>query len=75
MEEIAVENLLMALKDVRKSQVNDLHILYDEGADVMYVNFGPPVQADDTEIGEDDILYRYRNNKMIGLTVTQFSKR
>lgn len=75
MKEIAVDNLLSALKAVKKSHVKDLHILYDEATDVMYVNFGPPVPADDTDLGNDNILYRYKNNKIIGLTLTHFSKR
>jgi len=52
-----------------------LHIRYDKEADVMYVSFGPPVPADDSEMGEDDILYRYKNGSVVGLTVTHFSDR
>ncbi len=40
----------------------------------MYVSFGPPVPADEREMGEDDILYRYKNGEVIGLTVTHFSE-
>ena len=75
MEEIVVDNLLLALRAVKESHIKDLHILYDEAADVMYVNFGPPIPADDTDLGDDDILYRYKNDKIIGLTLTHFSKR
>ena len=75
MEEIVVDNLLLALRAVKESHIKDLHILYDETADVMYVNFGPTIPADDTELGDDDILYRYKNDKVIGLTLTHFSKR
>jgi uncharacterized protein YuzE len=54
---------------------DNLHIRYDKGADVMYVSFGPPVPADDSELREDDILYRYKVGEVIGLTVTHFSNR
>lgn len=75
MEEIIVDDILNALKAVKNSHAKDLHILYDELADVMYVNFGSPVAADETELSEDDILYRYKDGKINGLTLTHFSKR
>lgn len=75
MEEIVVDNILDALKAVKNSHAKDLHILYDEEADVMYVNFGAPVPADNTELSEDNILYRYKEGKTIGLTLTHFSQR
>jgi len=42
---------------------------------VMYVNFGPLLPADDSELDDDDILYRYRDGEIIGLTITHYSKR
>lgn len=68
-------DIMQALKAIKHSNANDLHIRYDNDADVMYVSFGPPLPADDTEIGDDDILYRYRDGEVIGLTVTHFSER
>lgn len=70
-----VSDILDALKAVKHSNANDVHIQYDRDADVMYVNFGVPVPADESELGDEDILYRYQNGKIIGLTVTHFSKR
>lgn len=75
MAEIIIPDIMQALKAVGHSNANDVHIRYDSTADVMYVNFGAPIPADDSELGEDDVLYRYRNGEMIGLTVTHFSKR
>ena len=75
MEEIVMDNILEALKAVKNIHAKDLHILYDEKADVMYVNFGAPVPADNSELGEDNILYRYKEGKTIGLTLTHFSQR
>jgi uncharacterized protein YuzE len=75
MAEVIIQDIMQALKSVRNSNANNLHIRYDEEADVMYVSFGPPVPADDSEMGEDDILYRYRDGEVVGLTVTHFSNR
>ncbi len=52
-----------------------LNIQYDCDADVMYVNFGPLFPAEDSELDDDNILYRYKNGKIIGLTITHYSKR
>ena len=75
MAEVVIPEMMQALKAVRLSKANDLHIRYDEAGDVMYVNFGTPVPADDSEMGDDDILYRYANGAVIGLTITHFSLR
>jgi uncharacterized protein YuzE len=75
MAEIIIPYIMEALKAVSHSNANNLHIRYNKGADVMYVSFGAPVPADDTELGEDDILYRYKDGEVVGLTVTHFSNR
>ncbi len=75
MAEVNVINIMQALKAVSYSNADNLHIRFDKEADVMYVNFGPPIPADDSEMGDDDILYRYKNGEVIGLTVTHFSER
>jgi uncharacterized protein YuzE len=75
MAEVIIPDIMQALKAVGHSNANDVHIRYDAKADVMYVSFGAPIPADDSELGEDDVLYRYRNGEMVGLTVSHFSKR
>lgn len=75
MAEIMIPEMMEALKVVKQSNVNDLHIRYDREADVMYVSIGAPIPADDTELSDDDILYRFAGGKMIGLTITNFSTR
>ncbi len=75
MEEIMTDNILDALRAVKRSNANDLHIQYDREADVMYVNFGAPIPADDSELDDNDVLYRYRQGEIVGMTFTHFSKR
>lgn len=75
MAEIMIPEMMQALKVVKQSNVNDLHIRYDREADVMYISIGVPVPADNTELSDDDILYRYADGQMIGLTITNFSAR
>jgi len=75
MAEVIIPDIMKALKAVSHSNANNLHIRYDQEADVMYVSFGAPMPADDSELGEDDILHRYRDGEVVGLTVTHFSNR
>lgn len=51
-----------------------LFIDYDEEADVLYVSFGKPQKADDAIHGEDDIIRRKKDGKIIGLTILNASR-
>ncbi len=43
--------------------------LYDEDADVLYIEFKKNVQADNTEMQNENFIIRYLDNEVIGLTV------
>ncbi len=54
----------------------DLWSNYDKQADVLYVNLSKPAKkADSTTITEDDIILRYLNNNLIGLTFLHVSEK
>ena len=57
------------------SKLEKLDVDYDEEADVLYISFGPPVPASDSKILENDIVVRYKGDKIIGLTVPSLKKR
>jgi uncharacterized protein YuzE len=42
---------------------------YDEGADVLYLNFKKPAHADDSKMTADDIIVRYEKGEIIGITI------
>ena len=48
---------------------------YDEEAECLYFHFKKPNNADYTEMTDDDIIIRYENEEIIGLTVLNASKR
>ena len=48
---------------------------YDADADVLYINFKKPSIATDSELTDDDVLIRYENDEVIGLTILNVSKR
>ena len=41
---------------------------YDEEADVLYISFRKPQQATNSEM-EDNVIYHYRNDELVGVTV------
>ena len=47
---------------------------YDQEADTLYIHFKKPNHADHSEMTEDDIIIRYENNEIIGVTVLNASK-
>lgn len=51
---------------------------YDAEADVLYIGFERPQRAtdtDDTEIADEGILLRYREDRLVGITVLEASTR
>jgi len=52
-----------------------LMIDYDKEADILYLNFDRQIQADDSELTDDEVLIRYKDQKVIGFTILNASKR
>ena len=48
---------------------------YDEKADVLYISFGKPKEAQNSIEIEDGIIYRIANNEIVGITITHFKAR
>lgn len=48
---------------------------YDEEADVLYINFKHPSRASDSELTDEDIIIRYEDDEVIGLTILHASRR
>jgi len=67
-----VLNIVPELLGLMKSKI---WTLYDREADVLYVDFKKPSHADDSELTDDDVIIRYENNEVIGLTILNASKR
>ena len=64
-------NLANAIKTLPKKNT---WTFYDVEADVLYINFHQPaLAADNSELTNEDILIRYQNNEIIGLTILNVS--
>lgn len=48
---------------------------YDQEADVLYINFKKPTRANDSELLENDVLVRYEQGEVIGITILNASRR
>ena len=73
METLAVEEIKNILPYFLKYK--NLWANYDKDADTMYLHFKKPNHADYTEMTEDEIIVRYKDNEIIGLTILNASKR
>lgn len=50
-------------------------VSFDADADVLYFNFKKPSQADDSELTADDILIRYQEGEVVGVTILHATRR
>ena len=48
---------------------------YDEEADVLYLHFKKPNNADHSEMTDDDLIIRYKDKEVIGVTILNASQR
>ncbi|ODS29667.1 MAG: hypothetical protein SCARUB_05236 [Candidatus Scalindua rubra] len=48
---------------------------YDKEADVLYISFKRPQRATDSEMLDNGVLLRYKEDELVGLTVLEASKR
>ena len=48
---------------------------YDSEADVLYISFRRPQEATDSEMTDEGILLRHRNDQFVGITVLDASTR
>jgi uncharacterized protein YuzE len=47
---------------------------YDSETDVLYINFDPPQPADDSDITDEGVIIRLRDNRIVGLTILNATK-
>jgi uncharacterized protein YuzE len=75
MAETAVMEIFKALPYIRKTGAKHVWFDIDEEADVLYITFEKPQNATDTDILENGVFLRLRDKKVVGITITNFSKK
>ncbi len=48
---------------------------YDREADVLYISFKKPSHADDSKFLDNDVVVRYEEGEVVGITVMNASRR
>lgn len=71
---VNLENVMTFVPQVLKLEQNNIWLSYDEEADVLYLNFKKPSRADDSELLDNDVIVRYENDEVVGLTILNASK-
>ena len=75
MASVTVEQYVSLIPAVKHSPKQYLWSSYDAEADVLYVNFKKPSHADDSELTDDDVIIRYEQGQVVGLTILNASQR
>jgi uncharacterized protein YuzE len=55
--------------------IRNIELDYDAKGDVLYINFGKPQEADDSDVTEEGVVICLREGKIVGLTILNASKR
>lgn len=61
-------NIVKSVPYLLQMPSNRTSLDYDEEADVLYISFKKPQRATDSKM-EDNIVYHYRNEELVGITV------
>ncbi len=75
MAAIEIERMLTLVPQLLEIPHSRIWTTYDKDADVLYVNFKKPSHADDSKLTDDDIIVRYEEGQIIGITILNASKR
>ena len=70
-----IEDYLKLVPVVKKAPQGYMWVSYDDGADVLYINFKKPSHATDSELTDEDVIIRYEGDEVVGLAVLHASKR
>lgn len=70
-----VKEIFEIIPHLKKLGSKNVWFDLDEEADVLYVSLERPQRATDTDIMDDGTFLRLRGKKVVGLTITNFSKR
>lgn len=75
MAEKFVGDYLKFLPLLRGLPNGNVWISFDKDADVLYVNFSNTEDSDDAELSDDDVIFRFKGDKIVGFTILHASKR
>jgi uncharacterized protein YuzE len=71
----SIQDYISLIPMLEQSSQNYMWFSYDDEADVMYINFKKPAFATDSELLDNDIILRYENKEIIGITILHAKER
>ena len=72
----AIAGALALARQAANFPASKMWLDFDEEADVLYISLKRPQQATDTvEVDDGEILLRYRNKELVGITVLNATRR
>ena len=75
LEEKNIGYLLKAVGHLVKLPQTRMWLDYDSEADVLYLHFEEKPSSTHSEMRDDGIIFDYRGNRLIGLTILEASHR
>ena len=69
-----LNEILSIVPHVIKLSEDRMLIDYDREADVLYVSFKRPQEATDSEMLDNGVLLRYREDELVGITILDASR-
>ena len=75
MSEEQINSFIQAIPHLVKFPKHRLLIDYDNEADVLYINFNRPQQSTDSEMLDNGVLLRYKDDQIVGMTILDASTR
>ena len=59
----------------KASIIKQTKLSYDKEGDVLYISFGEPRPADDSDVTDEGIIVRLREGRIVGLTILNATKK
>jgi len=59
----------------KKMMLEKVKLNYDSEGDVLYINFGEPQPADDSDVTDEGVIVRLREGKIVGLSILNAQKK
>ena len=59
----------------KASIIEQTKLSYDAEGDVLYISFGKPQPADDSDMTDEGVIVRLREGRIVGLTILNATKK
>ena len=59
----------------KASLIEQTKLSYDAEGDVLYISFGEPQPADDSDLTDEGVVVRLRDGRIVGLTILNATRK